>query len=299
MHYALCIVHFLLSLHSLVTKIIYITNNFQFSIFNFQFSILLSLLFDIKERLQYALRAHYRKGHWVHSPFTFHTLNYVIFERTPYYSFSAIENLRQQLQHNNTPLNLQPLGTSNAKTTTIAKELKNSAKSPRLAQLLQRLCASNKSQYIIELGTNLGLSTAYLASNNNNSQVFTLEGQPELCKIAQQNFKQLHLNNIQVIEGNIDNTLPHLIQQIPQIDLLFIDANHQYQATINYYNLAKSKIHKNTIIIFDDIHWSKGMQQAWNEIRQDPDIRLAIDIFHMGIVWFNTDIPKQHYIVAF
>ncbi|MBO5345845.1 MAG: class I SAM-dependent methyltransferase [Paludibacteraceae bacterium] len=292
MHYALCIVHFLLSLHPLVARIIRIANNFQFST-------LLSLLFDIKVRLQYALRAHYRKGHWVHSPFTFHTLNYVIFERTPYYSFPVIENLRQQLQQNNTPLNLQPLGTSKAKTTTIARELKNSAKSPRLAQLLQRLCASNQSHYIIELGTNLGLSTAYLASNNSNSQVFTLEGQPELCQITRQNFKQLHLNNIQIIEGNIDDTLPRLIQQIPQIDLLFIDANHQYQATINYYNLAKSKVHKNTIIIFDDIHWSKGMQQAWNEIRQDPDIRLAIDIFHMGIVWFNTDIPKQHYIVAF
>ncbi len=259
----------------------------------------LSLLFDIKVRLQYILRAHYRKGHWVHSPFTFHTLNYVIFERTPYYSFNIIESLRQQLLHDNTTLTLQPLGTSKEKTTTIARELKNSAKSPRQAQLLQRLCASNQSHYIIELGTNLGLSTAYLASNNSNSQVYTLEGQPQLCQIAQQNFKQLHLNNIQIIEGNINNTLPTLIQQIPQIDLLFIDANHQYQATINYYKLAKSKVHKNTIIIFDDIHWSEGMQQAWNEIRQDPDIRLAIDIFHMGIVWFNTDIPKQHYIVAF
>ena len=259
----------------------------------------LSLLFDIKVRLQYILRAHYRKGHWVHSPFTFHTLNYVIFERTPYYSFNIIESLRQQLLHDNTTLTLQPLGTSQAKTTTIARELKNSTKSPRQAQLLQRLCASNQSHYIIELGTNLGLSTAYLASNNSNSQVYTLEGQPQLCQIAQQNFKQLHLNNIQIIEGNINNTHPTLIQQIPQIDLLFIDANHQYQATINYYKLAKSKVHKNTIIIFDDIHWSEGMQQAWNEIRQDPDIRLAIDIFHMGIVWFNTDIPKQHYIVAF
>ena len=259
----------------------------------------LSLLFDIKVRLQYILRAHYRKGHWVHSPFTFHTLNYVIFERTPYYSFNIIESLRQQLLHDNTTLTLQPLGTSQAKTTTIARELKNSTKSPRQAQLLQRLCASNQSHYIIELGTNLGLSTAYLASNNSNSQVYTLEGQPQLCQIAQQNFKQLHLNYIQLIEGIINNTLPTLIQQIPQIDLIFIDANHQYQATINYYKLAKSKVHKNTIIVFDDIHWSEGMQQAWNEIRQDPDIRLAIDIFHMGIVWFNTDIPKQHYIVAF
>lgn len=259
----------------------------------------MSLLFDIKVRLQYVLRAHYRKGHWVHSPFTFHTLNYVIFEQTPYYNFLTIENLRQQLQHNNTPLKLQPLGTSKTKTTTVARELKNSAKSPRLAQLLQRLCASNQSHYIIELGTNLGLSTAYLASNNSNSQVYTLEGQPELCQMARQSFKQLHLDNIKIIEGNINNTLPRLIQQIPQIDLLFIDANHQYQATLDYYNLAKSKVHKNTIIIFDDIHWSEGMQQAWNEIRQDPDIRLSIDIFHMGIVWFNTDIPKQHYIVAF
>ena len=265
----------------------------------FQLSIPLSLLFNIKVRLQYILRAHYRKGHWVHSPFTFRTLNYVIFERTPYYSFSSIENLRQQLSHDNTTIHLQSLGTSKAKTTTVAKELKNSAKSPRLAQLLQRLCASNHSQYIIELGTNLGISTAYLASNNTHSHVYTLEGQPELCRLAQNNFSTLNLQNINIIEGNINNTLPKLIQQLPQIDLLFIDANHQYQATLDYYKLAKTKTHKNSIIIFDDIHWSEGMQQAWNEIRQDPDIRLSIDIFHMGIVWFNTDIPKQHYIVAF
>ena len=259
----------------------------------------MSLLFDIKVRLQYALRAHYRKGHWVHSPFTFHTLNYVIFERTPYYSFQPIESLRNQLLHDNTQISLQPLGESQAQSTTIAKELKRSSKSPRQAQLLQRLCASNNSHYIIELGTNLGISTAYLASNNSKSQVYTLEGQPELYRQAKNNFKHLKLNNINVIEGNINDTLPSLIQQIPQIDLAFIDANHQYQATINYYNLIKSKIHKNSIIIFDDIHWSEGMQQAWNEIRQDPDIRLSIDIFHMGIIWFNTDIPKQHYIVAF
>lgn len=259
----------------------------------------MSLLFNIKVRLQYALRAHYRKGHWIHSPFTYATLNNIIFERTPYYSFQPIENLRKQLSLNNTTISLNALGTSKAKITTIAKELKNSSKSPRLAQLLQRLCASNKSHYIIELGTNLGISTAYLASNNSKSQIYTLEGQPELCKIAKNNFSKLKLNNINIIEGDINNTLPNLTQQIPQIDLAFIDANHQYQTTINYYNLIKSKVHKNSIIIFDDIHWSEGMQQAWNEIRQDPDIHLSIDIFHMGIAWFNTDIPKQHYIVAF
>lgn len=259
----------------------------------------MALFFDIKVRLQYALRARYRKGHWVHSPFTFSTLNNVIFEQTPYYNFASIENLRQKLLHDKSPIALKTIGTSKAKNTTVAKEVKNSAKSPRLAQLLQRLCVSNESQYIVELGTNLGISTAYLASNNSKSTVYSLEGQPELCKLAKANFQKLNINNINILEGDIDNTLPQLINKIPQIDLLFIDANHQYQATINYYNLAKSKIHKNSIIIFDDIHWSQGMQQAWNEIRQDPDIRLSIDIFHMGIVWFNTDIPKQHYIVAF
>ena len=134
----------------------------------------------------------------MHSPFTFHTLNYVIFEQTPYYNFLTIENLRQQLQHNNTPLKLQPLGTSKTKTTTVARELKNSAKSPRLAQLLQRLCASNQSHYIIELGTNLGLSTAYLASNNSNSQVYprrTTRTLPNSQTKLQTTTPQQHTNN--------------------------------------------------------------------------------------------------------
>lgn len=260
---------------------------------------MMQYIFALQVRLKYLLKAHYRKGHHIHSPFTFATLNNTIFETIPYYSFANIERLRNKLKADQRCIEISHQKNGRFKKTTIAKETINSAKTAKYAQLLQRLCASNNAQTILELGTNIGVGTMYLAANSSKAKVYTYEIEPDLIQIAKENFKQSNLNNITIIEGDIDNTLPSTIQNYKNIDIIFIDANHTLKSTLKYYSIAKTKATSNSIFIIDDIHWSKEMQQAWETIIKDKDIRLSIDLFSMGIVWFNDQLPKQHYIVSY
>jgi len=52
-------------------------------------------------------------------------------------------------------------------------------------------------------------------------------------------------------------------------------------------------------IIFDDIYWSEGMQQAWTEICARPEVTLSLDLFHMGVVFFNPGLTKEHYYIRY
>ena len=46
------------------------------------------------------------------------------------------------------------------------------------------------------------------------------------------------------------------------------------QPTLNYFNQLLKISTQSTIFIFDDIHWSVEMEEAWNEIKQHPSVTL-------------------------
>ncbi|MEO5783563.1 MAG: class I SAM-dependent methyltransferase, partial [Ginsengibacter sp.] len=166
--------------------------------------------------------------------------------------------------------------------------------------LLFRIVQYYKPHNIVELGTSLGITTAYIASANKTSEVFTLEGAKNIAAIAQQNFEKIGVQNIKQIQGNFDDTLPHLLSQIQKIDLAYVDGNHRKKPTLNYFNQLFEKSNDQFILIFDDIHWSEEMEEAWKEIQQHNDVTLTIDLFFIGLVFFKKDFKaKQHFIIRF
>jgi len=109
----------------------------------------------------------------------------------------------------------------------------------------------------------------------------------------------LSLKNIEIVVGNIDEKLPSILEAVEKIDLIFFDANHRSDALINYFEQCISKIHNNTILIVDDIYWSKDMAQAWDAIKNHDKVRSTIDLFQIGIVFFNPDLPAKHYRMSY
>lgn len=255
------------------------------------------ILFILGSRAEYFFRARHRKGFGIHSPYVFSLLNDVVYERNPYYCYETIENLRQRLLCEHTPFAIKPMGTGTRSETTIAHEVKHSSSQRRYGQLLMRLAVHLKAKNIIELGTNMGLGTLYLASSG--AKVFSFEGQKAFVKIARDNFSALGYGNITVEEGNINETLPYLLQKVGKIDMAFIDANHRYEPAKRYYTLLKEKIGNSGIIVIDDPYHSPEMKTFWQEVVADRGVALTLDLFQMGIALFREELPKQHYVVAF
>jgi predicted O-methyltransferase YrrM len=135
----------------------------------------------------------------------------------------------------------------------------------------------------------------YLASACENGSVVTLEGEDSRIAIANSSIKRLGLNNVVFLQGNFQQTLPLALESVPKLDFVFFDGNHTKEATLNYFNLCLSKVHENSVFVFDDIRWNDEMYEAWNEIVENLSVTISIDLFKMGIVFFRKGIIKQHF----
>lgn len=238
--------------------------------------------------------------HSIHAPFLFKFYTEVI--KKQHSDNKEIESLRERLKQDETEFEIVDFGAgsktnSNAKRS--VKSIANHVATPvKFSAFLAALIDYLDYTELVELGTSLGLNTLYM-SQNNDCKVTTFEGDPSLCKLAKQNFQELSRTNIEVTEGNIDLTLPRYLKTIQQIDLIYIDANHRYEPTLEYFELCLPKMSKNGLMIFDDIHWSNGMWKAWNEIKKRPESILCIDIFEAGLVFLNPDLQKGDYTLKF
>jgi predicted O-methyltransferase YrrM len=245
--------------------------------------------------INHFLTAKNTKGFGVHSPSLFHFTKFVIYNKSSYYIFSSIEEIRRKLKKDKRILNVDDFGTGIKKSKSIAEIASKSIKSAKYGQLLYRLTDYIKARNILEFGTSLGLTTSYLASSSSISRVVSLEGSKQIATIAIENFGLLNIKNIQIVTGNIDLTLSKVLNDFDQLDLVFIDANHKSTAVLNYFDECMVKTHKDSMIVVDDIYWSPDMETAWKKIKNNPQVTATIDLFQMGIVFFNPDLHKKHY----
>ena len=257
-----------------------------------------------KKYFSYYLKALNSKGHGVHSPFVFDFIIHVLNDKKEYECYHKIEFLRRQLLENKTSIHVEDFGAGSAiipfKNRKVNAIAGSSLKKKKYARLLFRIAQYYQLKNIIELGTSFGITTCYLASANKNSNVTTLEGAHHIAAIARDNFKQAGLKNIELIEGNFEITLPGLIDKSDNIDLLFVDGNHRKNATLHYFSLFLEKSTPQSIFIFDDIHWSREMEEAWKLVQDNDAVTLTIDLFFIGLVFFNPDFRvKQHFTIRF
>jgi predicted O-methyltransferase YrrM len=257
---------------------------------------------NIKFAIDYLLhRIKAKNRHGTHSPFVYRLADEVIYDFSAKEIYVEIENLRRELLSDNRIINITDLGAGssvkNSNKKQISEIARNSLKSPKLAQLLYRLAAEMKPANIIELGTCLGITTIYLQKAATNAQVLTLEGCPETAAIAQNTLKQAGNQQVELIIGNFDDTLPIAISKLPILDFVFVDGNHQKEATLKYFNWCLPKVNENSLLIFDDIYWSEGMKQAWQQIKADPRVTVTIDLFWIGLVFFRKGQVKENFLL--
>lgn len=254
--------------------------------------------------MQYWWRGANGKGHGVHSPFVFSLITEVLNDNRFFYCYHTVEVLRKQLKKDDTVITLQDFGAGSRvlahRQRRVSAIAASSLKPKKYGQLLFRMVNYFQPTTILELGTSLGITTAYLASGKADAQVITLEGAAAVANIARQNFGALQLHNIQLVTGNFDDTLSGTLARLAAVDFAFVDGNHRLEPTLRYFHLLLPAVHDGSVLVFDDIHWSREMEQAWNQIKAHNRVRLTIDLFFIGIVLFRKENKeKQDFTVRF
>lgn len=123
---------------------------------------------------------------------------------------------------------------------------------------------------VVELGTNLGISSTYLAigarSKNSKAKITTGDCSGKRLNIARSVHADCNLTNIEYIEGLFEDTADRIFNTIPDWSFAFIDGDHTFEGTIKYYEIACKTGKPGNCIVFDDVEWSGGMIAAWQEI---------------------------------
>lgn len=210
-----------------------------------------------------------------------------------------IEAYRDNLLLSDEIIEVQDYGAGSKRVNTslrkVADITKYSTSNRKFAQLYQYFCTLTPANTVLELGTCMGISSRYL-SKVTSGQVQTFEGSKEIARVAtpRQGFE-----NITIQVGELKDTLRYTLSNLARVDFALIDATHTYEGTIQYFEQILSKTHPQSIIAIGDIHWSKEMEKAWEEIKSKPEVQLTLDFYECGIVFLEYPGEKSDYILDF
>lgn len=239
----------------------------------------------------------------VHSPFVFTFATKVLEAPKKKGLTQPIEKTRKTLLKNHNTIDVIDFGAGRknelSEKRKISSIARHSAKSSKYSNLLFELVHFYKPSNVLEIGTSLGISAMYLAAGNKNSKVYTIEGSPAVSAFAATNFKSNSIENIRQYTGNFNEILSNVLKEIGTVDLVFFDGNHQKEATIRYFEQCLPFAGNDSIFVFDDIRWSKGMTEAWDNICSHSAVTCSIDLFAMGIVFFRKELSKEHFVLKY
>lgn len=259
--------------------------------------------FLARQTIHYLLTAGHKYGHRIHSPFIYDFICSVLRNHHDKKTVSIIETRRKMLLHNHTDIQIEDFGAGSQKNKSNIRKIsyiaKTSLSKGKYARLLYAIIKRYNPETILELGTSLGISTAYMAYAAKDAQIISLEGSKNIANIAKETMQYCQIDNVDIITGKFDETIPDALLKLKKIEFAFIDGNHTKDATLRYFNQILPYCTEKTILIFDDISWSQGMHDAWTVIIADKRVSQSINICKQGIVFLRKDVAKQNFTIRY
>ena len=259
--------------------------------------------YRIRKALKYYLLSRHGNGHGIHSPYIYKLISGDIKNKVPASVVTKVENYRSELLDTKDIIKVRDLGTGSAGKQGDKRRLsgiaRNSASRKHYGKLLYRLSKRLDGQPVIELGTSLGISTMYMALASPDSTIYTIEGCPETANRAVSGFKTNNIRNVKQFIGDFDHLLGDVLKESGTPGLVFIDGNHRGEALCRYFDTILPHCDMNTMIVADDIHYSKDMYDAWKTITGKNEVTVSIDFFQLGLLFMNKRLSSQHYVIRY
>jgi predicted O-methyltransferase YrrM len=258
------------------------------------------------------------------------------YDKTDYSEYLILKQYRNSLLQNKNTIEVTDFGVGSrvfkSNTRAINQIVKNAGISCKRAELLFRLVRYFQPSTILEIGASLGLATSALSLGNPKAKITTLEGCPSTLNQCQLQLQKFNINNVDCINAEFSTYLKTLDSRLSTFDfrlspfdfrlstfdfrlspfdfrlstfdfrlstfdLIYFDGNHSKKATLEYFELLLPTINNDSVWIFDDIHWSKDMEEAWEIIKNHSKVTVSIDTFQWGIVFFRSEQKKEHFTI--
>ncbi len=257
------------------------------------------MLFQIKSYLKFLWKS--ENEHGVHSPFVFLLLTKCWYDKKHKAEYTVLNEYRKTLLRDTNTIEVSDFGAGSKifksnirKVSAIAA---TAGISQKRAELLFRVVQYYQPKTILEIGTSLGLATSAMAMANPKAKITTLEGCANTMSECELLLQKFDFKNVNCITAEFESYFSSLDFQLLTFDFIYFDGNHSKKATLRYFHHLLSTISNDTVWIFDDIHWSSEMEEAWEVIKQHPKVRVTIDSFQWGFVFFRKEQVKQHFIL--
>jgi len=230
--------------------------------------------------INHLFHVRHRYGHGIHSPYLFEFINQVLFNSMETKVPAGILEEHRKLRSES----------SFARCSSVPK---------KYACLLYRITRWFRPEMIVELGTGMGISTMYLASASPETPLHTIERDADRARMAAQLIGRCCPGAVSIHRGEMEEELETILTLVPGRFLVFLDGNHHYDPTVRIVRKLLDRAGEEAVIVMDDIYWSRGMQRAWKEINSWPEVRVGVDLFHMGILLLRRDLHKRKIIIKF
>ncbi len=258
------------------------------------------LIWRAIEFLKFYWRAKNRYN--IHSTRIYDLCRHILDDKRRFYLFGDIDTWREQLKHSREELNPEDFGAgsqgvSDSGSRRSIRQIYHSCSSPEFkGKWLARLVWWWKAKNILELGTCLGVGSAYLAGASKQAKYTGIEGSKMLSDYSREALLKIGAPHAKVLNGRFEDLLPGLLEEF-DYDLVFVDGNHTKKATLYYDTLLRQRNNSRCLLIYDDIYWNPEMKAAWERIKLREGNDLCIDLFFVGIVFINSSMfmKPQHF----
>jgi predicted O-methyltransferase YrrM len=223
----------------------------------------------------------YRKGFGVHSPFVYNLITKIIEDKSAYYVFDDIEKFRNRL-----------LSEKNETGRITLEE----TQSRNYGAILFRLAHFFRCQTIVEIGSSTGIMGLYLATASRaQSRCYLLEERENVLQTLHQWALAHDLQHIYCITGQYKETIQSLSLRMQKADLIFINQPSDSMDVEAVISLCRPLIGKQSILILNDIVRNKEVKTVWQTLKEHPQSRVMLDLYELGIVFFDDKLPKRYY----
>lgn len=242
---------------------------------------------------------HYLKATTIyqeHSPFFYDLWKEVLNHRAPAEVVDQIKAYRKDLLNDPSQIKNSSIGAGSRRDTdrsSVAQVTRISSSSLRKCTMLYQLRKHYALDRSIEVGTNLGMATFSLGLARPNARLISLEGNESYIQQARKRLST-HANlNIEIMHGRFDATLNQACKDLGSVDLVFLDGDHTYEATLENFKTLLPFLHERSVVVIDDIWWSEGMLQAFETIRNHTMVTSSLAYRGIGFIFFDKSRPYK------